>query len=39
LETVPKTTMSGARTMWAFAQVWFNEYVCLSSCVGVLLTG
>ena len=27
LETVPKTTMSGARTMWAFAQVWFNEYV------------
>ncbi|KAF5021313.1 hypothetical protein F66182_6711 [Fusarium sp. NRRL 66182] len=26
LETVPKTTMSSARTMWAFAQVWFNEF-------------
>jgi carboxypeptidase C (cathepsin A) len=25
--TVPKTTMSGARTLWAFAQVWFNELV------------
>lgn len=24
-ETVPKTTMSAARTFWAFAQVWFNE--------------
>ncbi|KAM0546446.1 hypothetical protein ACHAPJ_010913 [Fusarium lateritium] len=26
IETVPKTTMSGARTLWAFAQVWFNEF-------------
>ncbi|KAL2693514.1 hypothetical protein Neosp_000074 [[Neocosmospora] mangrovei] len=25
-ETVPKTTMSAARTFWAFAQVWFNEF-------------
>ncbi|KAM0418922.1 hypothetical protein ACHAPT_012187 [Fusarium lateritium] len=25
-ETVPKTTMSAARTLWAFAQVWFNEF-------------
>ncbi|KAF4982849.1 hypothetical protein FZEAL_1599 [Fusarium zealandicum] len=24
--TIPKTTMSGARTLWAFAQVWFNEF-------------
>jgi hypothetical protein len=39
LETVPRTTMSGARTMWAFAQVWFNEYVYLSSCVWVGLMG
>ncbi|KAF4444415.1 hypothetical protein F53441_11140 [Fusarium austroafricanum] len=25
-ETLPKTTMSGARTLYAFAQVWFNEF-------------
>ncbi|KAF4997261.1 hypothetical protein FGRMN_3996 [Fusarium graminum] len=25
-ETIPRTTMSGARTLWAFAQVWFNEF-------------
>jgi hypothetical protein len=25
--TLPRTTMSAARTMWMFAQVWFNEYV------------
>ncbi|KAM0242208.1 hypothetical protein ACHAP5_007295 [Fusarium lateritium] len=26
METVPRTTMSGARTLWAFTQVWFNEF-------------
>ncbi|RSL74098.1 hypothetical protein CEP53_000532 [Fusarium sp. AF-6] len=24
-DTAPKTTMSAARTFWAFAQVWFND--------------
>lgn len=27
LSTAANTTMSAARTTWAFAQVWFNEYV------------
>ncbi|KAF4468384.1 Carboxypeptidase S1 like A [Fusarium albosuccineum] len=25
-ETIPRTTMSGARTLWVFAQVWFSEF-------------